>query len=622
MRKNRLPIAANKLATRKDVQEAVRQLCAPLQPLFSQGRALVHVDDTGTTYPARAALMESFARPLWGLVPLAAGGGDSDMWPLYAEGISNGTNPQHAEYWGDLGEKDQLAVEMGPLAAGLLLAPDKIWHPLDEQAKKNLAAWISQINHRKVADSNWKFFVVLVNIALKKLGLEHDSDNLERRLSELDSFYLGDGWYSDGNRPQMDYYNPFAMHFYGLIYARTMAGEDPERAATYRQRAAAFAEQYIHWHAADGSTIPFGRSLIYRFGAAAFWSALAFAEVETSLSWGVIKGMALRNLRWWFSRPIFTNDGLLNLGYAYANLCMTESYNGPGSPYWAMKAFLCLAAGEDHPFWAAAEEPLPRLPATTTQPHPRMVIQRSSDQNHVVALQAGQWQAFTPSHTAAKSAKFAYSSAFAFSVPRENVGLSQGAYDSMLALHEGDKHFRVRRECQEFTVKENLLQSLWKPWPDVEISTWLLPAGGSWHVRVHRIETGRDLSASEGGFAIGCYHDAPYPVKNWRKTSEDKALASFPWGFSGIVNLHGKREPTVLTVKPNTNLVAPATVLPTLTGSLPAGSHLLACAVAAHPVAEGFDAIWPQPPICRAEEGCLIIEHDNKEIFRLETANR
>ena len=94
-----------------------------------------------------------------------------------------------------------------------------------------------------------------------------------------------------------------------------------KRSKKYKDRAKQFAQEFIYWFAGDGSAVPFGRSLTYRFAEAAFWSALAFAGVE-AFSYGVIKGILLRHLRWWFQQPIFTSDGILSIGYAYPNLTM------------------------------------------------------------------------------------------------------------------------------------------------------------------------------------------------------------------------------------------------------------------------------------------------------------
>ena len=103
MRAFDLPIAGNPLKTRADVQEAVRQICEPLKPHYSVGKARVRLGATCTNYGEARCEMEAFARPFWGLIPLAAGGGESDFWEICREGLRNGTNPLHPEYWGSYG---------------------------------------------------------------------------------------------------------------------------------------------------------------------------------------------------------------------------------------------------------------------------------------------------------------------------------------------------------------------------------------------------------------------------------------------------------------------------------------------------------------------------------------
>jgi hypothetical protein len=199
-----------------------------------------------------------------------------------------------------------------------------------------------------------------------------------------------------------------------------------------------------------------------------------------------MKGLVLRHLRWWMDQPILDAEGILTIGYCYPNLKMAESYNGPGSPAWAMKAFLPLALADDHPFWTADEEPLPSIPEVVTQKHPFMVLCRESDRYHVFALAGGQFPAWEPTFKAAKYAKFAYSTAFGFSVPAGEWGLEQGAFDSCLALAEDDNYYRPRRNCEEVRVEDACHYSRWKPWHDVEIETWLIPMV-PWHLRIHRI---------------------------------------------------------------------------------------------------------------------------------------
>ncbi|MBK8900562.1 MAG: DUF2264 domain-containing protein [Anaerolineaceae bacterium] len=593
------PLSDNPLRSRADWQTAVRQLFTPLKPHFSPGAARVLPGHTAALYDNHAAGLEGFARPLWGLVPLAAGGGDFAHWGLYRRGLANGTNPQHREYWGEPGNSDQRLVEMAAVGLALALVPDKIWEPLHKRARQHLAAWLLTINQRTMPDTNWLFFRVLVNLGLGRVGAAHDAVAMHAALDRLEQFYLGDGWYADGANDQRDYYIPFAMHYYGLIYAKLAEDQDPERAQRFRQRAAAFAHDFIHWFAADGAALPFGRSLTYRFAQGGFWGALAFADVE-ALPWGVIKGLALRHLRWWCHQPIFNADGTLSIGYAYPNLNMAEQYNAPGSPYWAMKFFLPLALPESHPFWQADEEPLPVLPTVKPQPHAYMILCRDKDGRHVVALASGQHEPWIR-HAGEKYAKFAYSTAFGFSVPGGRRGLTQAAADSMLALSDDGEYYRVRERPLSATFDHDVLHSTWQPIPGVMVETWLIPHP-PWHIRIHRLRTDKPLWSAEGGFALDRTGDDPLAKAGVEQAENGLAWARYPAGGSGLRDLREKRRTTavrdgrILRVDPNTNLLAPRTVLPTLVAQHDPGEHWLACAVLAEPGVDDWNKAWEQPP--------------------------
>lgn len=579
----------NPLKKRKDLQEAVIQICEPLKKFFSPGGAQLILGDTGTHYLEGIARMEAFSRPLWGLVPLWAGGGDSNLTDIYLKGLKNGTNPEHQEYWGAIGDKDQRMVETAVIGLALSLIPDKIWQPLTTKEKSNLAQWLNQINQYRLPETNWLFFRVLVNLGLKRVGANYNNELLKKDLDKLDEIYLSGGWYRDGFQEQLDYYISFGMHFYGLVYSRLAGDEDRERSERYKQRAMLFAKDFVYWFSTDGSAIPFGRSLTYRFAQSSFWSALAFADVE-ALPWGVIKGIILRNLRWWFQQPIFSSDGILTIGYAYPNLIMAENYNGPGSPYWALKTFLPLALDEQHPFWQAEEAELPALQDKSVQPHPHMIICRQDQGKHVLAYTSGQYASFEPAHNGAKYEKFVYSNLFGFSVPKCDYGLEQGAYDSMLALSEEDNIYRVRRTCVEYRVEDNFIYSKWSPWRDVEVQTWIIPLR-TWHVRIHRINSERTLDAAEGGFAIA--REQGLNTQGTSKIQDYAAMIRHPWGTSGILNLMGERTAVIIKADPNTNVLARRTMIPTLRGKLGVGTHLLACAVLG---TAGDASAWSKPP--------------------------
>ncbi len=416
------PLAGNPLQKRGDMQSALLDLFDPLLPYFSTGNARVRLDAAAAHFDRAAADLEGFARPLWGLAPFAAGGGDFGHWDRYAEGIANGTDPQHPEFWGQVNGRDQRMVELAALGFALALVPEKLWDPLSRRARENLVAYLLHARTFDYADNNWKFFRIFVDIALDRLGIDHDRSLTRSYLAELDGFYIADGWYRDGNVRRVDHYIAFAMHFYGLIYARLV---DDDHAKRYRERAISFAQDFRHWFAEDGATLPFGRSLTYRFACAGFWSALAFADLE-ALPWGEIKGLCLRHLRWWADKPIAHRDGVLSIGYGYPNLLMSESYNSAGSPYWAFKAFLPLATGENHPFWTSTEAPLQQSTEPLNLRHAGMVMMPVN--GDVVALSSGQ-ENRQMRFGSEKYAKFAYSARYAFSIESDERGFVGGAFE-------------------------------------------------------------------------------------------------------------------------------------------------------------------------------------------------
>ena len=58
---------------------------------------------------------------------------------VYLKGFANGTNREHPEYWGDFETVDQRMVEMAAISLSLILAKDRFWEPLDDNAKKILS---------------------------------------------------------------------------------------------------------------------------------------------------------------------------------------------------------------------------------------------------------------------------------------------------------------------------------------------------------------------------------------------------------------------------------------------------------------------------------------------------
>lgn len=574
------PLDSNPLLSREDAQRAVKDIFEPLVSAYVMGGARVSLGATATAYDKATAELEAFARPLWGVVPLSAGGAPFAHWDLFRKGLAHGTDPQDPQYWGALGDTnapfDQRMVEMAPIGLALALASEHIFDPLSVAERQRVLAWLEPINHKPAPPNNWQFFRVLVNLGFARVSGPFDRKAVDESLEKIESYYLGDGWYREGELDNVDFYIAWAFHFYGLIYAVLAAAVDSDRAARFRARARRFAADWEARFDASGRVVPYGRSLTYRFAADAFWGALAFAS-EEALPWGQIRGLWARHLRWWADKPIWRADGVLSIGWTYPNLLMSETYNGPGSPYWALKAFLPLALPAEHPFWSTPEaDDAGRAPRHSVQRPAVAVVNRDDQQSQMLNGGRGLW---FPRQGAAKYGKFAYSSAFAFSLdPDDPVFANIG--DSMLFLRDSEGDRRTRSKVVASGVEgDDVVWARWRPFPDIEIVS-VLCGEAPWHARIHHIKTGRALETFEGGFAIHLVEDS-MGASVIRETVGSVARVRTPQATSLITDVHSDRQAAIHDLQPNLNLRWPRAVTPGLKRSLAVGTHVLACVVAA-----------------------------------------
>lgn len=599
----------NPLKNRGDLRKLVNQLLNAVSPFFKKDASRVDLANFTAHYGQQIANMETFSRLLWGVTPLLAGGHEPEQFSFYIQAIKNGTNPEHADYWGEVAPYDQRIVEMAAYGLMLAVAHKPLLAHFSEQEKHHLWQWLKQSENQDIPDNNWHFFPILVQVGFHHCGMPNNAEALEKHFAAMEHYYLGDGWYSDGPGRPRDYYISMGFHFYGLIYAKLMADVDPQRCRTLRQRATLFAADFIHFFADDGAAIPFGRSLTYRFAQAAFWSAAAFADLEVYEP-GVVKGIVLRHLRWWLQQPLFDRDGVLSVGYSYPNLIMAEDYNAPGSPYWGLKTMLVLALGENDKFWQAQELPLPAREAEHSIPHAAQILVHQD--NHLWMVTSGQLELNNFVNTEAKYCKFAYSTRYGFTIERGRYGLNHAAPDSMLLLSEKDDYWRGRRACQQVTTADGMIYSRWQPWNDVTIDTWLVPLG-DWQVRVHYLKTDRELDCAEGGFSLA---NRPLPQT---ELAASKSVMRTATDTSAIYCLSPQpRTGEQVLTPPNSNLLfAERAAVPLLRGELNVGTHLLISAVWAGDT-EGFnEQSCPQAII---SEGAvrLVMSHHQKHVLFLE----
>ncbi|KPM41256.1 hypothetical protein AK830_g5274 [Neonectria ditissima] len=651
------PFSKVAITDRASVQDLLRTLLDPLEPFFSPQKARVKCPGaTAVRFDQTASEIEGLCRPLWGLASLLTGGGEYHGADWWIQGIKSGTDPENPEYWGYPLDNDQRMVESCPLGFALAVIPN-IWNHFSEKERTNVEAWLgNSINEKNMPNTNWLWFRVFANLGLKKHGAKFSQERLDSDIKHLDTFYRGGGWSNDGPEGihQMDYYSSsFAIHFLQLLYAKLAGEDDPERAEEFKKRAQLFALDLVHYFDDEGRAIPFGRSVIYRFAMVSFWGSLAYAGVELPepLTWGMVKGIVLRNLRWWQTQhDIWTSSGTLSIGYSYPNMYMAENYNSPGSPYWSCLAFICLAVPEDHPFWTSKEEiasgVIPRIKSLA---HPGHIMSYLG--GHCMLLSSGQACSYPMKGTHAKYGGFAYSSAFGYSVPPGVFSLEQYSLASQLGLSDdGGEYWKTRRLCEkagiEYLGGKPVLVSEWRPFPDVKIATTLIPPEEetpNWHLRVHRIESGRDVMTADGSFAIrnvdsvtgrslGLYNEEThegtslkiignYDIKSaagWA-TGKSGAFAASA-GAVGIKALEAMdgREAMLVNADPNSNLVESRSTIPTLQHTIHAGEKVwYVSAIYAKPAAAGvakesYLEGWGKPP---AVPGWLVEQMDGTPII-------
>ena len=532
-----------KLYDYKDYQRLIDMFLQPLNPIINtQGCAIDMPDAIATSYTEKESSIESLARILLGMMFASP---NDPMINVCINKICNGTNPCSVNYWGKIDKCSQVIVEIFPI----LLFCVKEQRRLSTEAKANLISWAMQVNSVTVYQNNWQFFPILINIFVKRLGGEYNSSIIESSWVNIDSMYKGNGWYSDGHGTQCDYYVAFAYHFYSLLYAY-YCPEDTYRNARIIERAHLFSDEYIYLFAESGESVPFGRSLTYKFAHVAYWAMFSnFITDKHKL--GVVKGIINRNIRWWLNQDICTKDGVLANGYAYPNPFILEQYNGSASPYWVFKAFFFMLNPQSE-FFEVEECPLPELAKSKYIPEAYMCVYRLK--GHSFLFMNGQRNPWFCGNVA-KYEKFCYSSLFGFCIPRTDCSYSTMSPDSTLVVHVGQSTM-VRHNAKVVSNRPEVQISDWSPIPGLYIRSFVFPSV-PWHVRIHYIMTSYYVEIRDFGFAISGDSSAVSEIYSPLQTST-----------IGLEHC-----------APNTNVIHRQVDIPYAKVEFPAGSHLFITAV-------------------------------------------
>jgi hypothetical protein len=528
--------------------------------------------------PSRSGLVsdgiEGFARTfLLAAFRIAGAAGGAEVGHLvsrYAEGVAAGTRRGSPSSWPEITDCSQQMVEAAAIAIGLHETRPWLWDKLDTKAQDDVRSWLSGFVGKRTWPNNWVLFQVVTEQFLASVGGPHRSDEIERGLDAIEAWYVGDGWYTDGAGQNFDYYIGWAMHLYPLLWSRIAGDSDGGRAHVYKERLREFLGQYQYFFGADGAPVHQGRSLTYRYACTApFWLGELFGA--TPLHPGQSRRLASGAVRHFTERGVPDRNGLLSLGWHAAFLPVTQTYSGPGSPYWASKAFLGLLLPPTHPAWTDTERPGPNdiTDQTVAMPAPGFLLHSTRQDGVVRLLNHGSdhnapWPAAAADDHATDDphyAKLAYSS---HTAPGTAELAWQANLDNHVAVLAADGTASRRKRIERIGVPGQQATSRYVAvLPDgtsCSVQTAVL-ARGPWEVRAHLVRAPVGLKVRDGGYAIAdltapgvaTSHGNPF----WASAIRDDGLACV------IVGLHGWAEAGV-GEEAQANAMGPRSAVPYL----------------------------------------------------------
>ena len=349
------------MKTREELAQYCDALLLRARDYASANHALITFPGDEGGYGRRVDGLEGFARTF-----LLAGfrlAGEKGNDPLgladwYAAGLTAGTDPESPERWITLPEHAQAKVEAASIALILDLTRPWIWDRLDPKVQQNVINYLAPVvGDDTYPRNNWIWFRLVVQTFLRSVGGPFSVEDMADDLATHQSYIKSGGWYADGPLRAYDHYVGWAMHLYPALWvrmqgAKEIAGDYPLLWDNMLDR---YLQDAIQLVGSDGAPLIEGRSLIYRYAAAApFWIGALVGVPSTPM--GQLREAALDIITYFRNHGV---EDLLTIGWHQEYRTLAQSYSGPGSPYWATKGLLGIAFPADHPVWTAESKPLP-----------------------------------------------------------------------------------------------------------------------------------------------------------------------------------------------------------------------------------------------------------------------
>lgn len=345
------------------------KMAAPVLSNISRGELrknmTVEVSPQWDGRKKEVAYMEALGRLIAGIAPFLALPDDETEEGLIRkrlllqtqQSLTHAVDPQSQDYlyWGSPDSRQPL-VDAAFIAQALLQAPAVLWEPLDAATKERFIYEFKKLRQIKPYNSNWLLFAAIIESFLLQIGEDFDTARIDTAIDKITGWYVGDGWYSDGEKFHFDHYNGFVIQpmLVDILKANIKKGrrQQKEYDIAYKrmQRYASFQERFI---SPEGTYPVFGRSSTYRVG---LFQPLVKLALENNLPAEIVPAQVRCALtavmKRMFIPETFTKDGWLTLGLVGDQQNgIADSYSNTGSMYLASYVFLPLGLPSSHHFW-------------------------------------------------------------------------------------------------------------------------------------------------------------------------------------------------------------------------------------------------------------------------------
>ncbi len=301
-------------------------------------------------------------------------------------GVEVGTRPDTPDSWPLPTDRDQAIVEAAWVAIALFETREHLWDQLPNETRARVETWLGSVAGLAVHPNNWLLYPVIVDAFLQRVAGHRPTGATAHALRQVDAMYVGDGWYSDGLGTCFGHYSGWGIQLLLAHWLRMTSGEEfPGGPPSVRDRLRLFLTEYAKLVGADGAPVLHGRSLVYRFAAAApFWmgelvDASPFAP-------GTTRRIASSIVRY-FVRHGALDEGMPPLGWHGSFRPIADWYSTPTSPLLAGEGFAGLLLPPEHPVWDDHEAAAPNdKPAATVLRTPGFVCLSSGGPEGTVRI--------------------------------------------------------------------------------------------------------------------------------------------------------------------------------------------------------------------------------------------